>query len=132
MEFQVGQEVLLKVSPIKGVNRVGKKSKLGPRYIVPFTVTRKVGEVAYELQLLPEMSRIHNVFHVSQLKKFYRETDEQTNPPILPLSEVNIEEDLTFPAVPIKVLDTQERLLRRRKIPMVKVLWKGSKGTDES
>ena len=78
------------------------------------------------------MSRIHNVFYVSQLKKFYHETDEQTNTPILPLSEVNIEEDLTFPAVPIKMLDTQERLLRRRKILMVKVLWKGSKGTEES
>ena len=63
--------MILKVSPIKGVNKVGKKSKLSPRYVGPFTITKKIGEVAYKLTLPPEMTRIHNMFHISQLKKFY-------------------------------------------------------------
>ena len=69
---------------------------------------------------------------MSQLKKFYRDSDDKPNPPVVPISEVNLETDLTFPAEPIKILDTQERLLRRKRIPMVRVLWKGPKGTEES
>ena len=114
------------------MTRIGKKRKLGPRYIGPFTIVKKIGEVAYKLALPPSMSRIHDVFHLSQLKKFYRESDDKPNPLIVPVSEVNLEEDLTFPAKPVKVLDTQERLLRWKRIPMVKILWKGHKGTKES
>ena len=102
LQFQVGQEVLLKISPIKGVSRVGNKRKLRPRYVGPFTIMKKIGEVAYKLALPPEMSRIHDVFHVSQLKKFYRDSDDKPNPPVVPISEVNLETDLTFPAEPIK------------------------------
>ena len=120
------------MSPIKGVNQIEKKSKLGPRYVGPFTIMKKIGEVAYKLALPPEMSRIHDVFHVSQLKRFYRDSDDKPNPPIVPISEVNLEEDLTFCAEPVKILDTQERLLRRKKILMVRVIWKGPKGTEES
>ncbi|GJX39830.1 putative reverse transcriptase domain-containing protein [Tanacetum coccineum] len=69
MEFQVGDKVMLKVSPWKGVVRFGKRGKLNPRYVGPFKVLEKVGEVAYKLELPEELSRVHNTFHVSNLKK---------------------------------------------------------------
>ncbi|GJR24613.1 hypothetical protein Tco_0973140 [Tanacetum coccineum] len=70
MEFQVGDKVMLKVSPWKGVMRFGKRGKLNPRYVGPFKVIERVGEVAYKLELPEELSRVHNTFHVSNLKKF--------------------------------------------------------------
>nr|GFC56109.1 putative reverse transcriptase domain-containing protein [Tanacetum cinerariifolium] len=69
MEFQVGDKVMLKVSPWKGVVRFGKRGKLNPRYIGPFKVLKRIGDVAYKLDLLEELSRVHNTFHVSNLKK---------------------------------------------------------------
>nr|GFB64232.1 putative reverse transcriptase domain, ribonuclease H-like domain, aspartic peptidase domain protein [Tanacetum cinerariifolium] len=71
MEFQVGDKILLKVSPWKGVVRFGKRGKLKPRYVRPFKVIARVGSVAYKLELLEELSRVHNTFHVSNLKKCY-------------------------------------------------------------
>ncbi|GKE49373.1 putative reverse transcriptase domain-containing protein, partial [Tanacetum coccineum] len=71
MEFQVRDKVMLKVSPWKGVVRFGKWGKLNPRYVGPFKMLEKVGEVAYKLELLEELSRVHNTFHVSNLKKCY-------------------------------------------------------------
>nr|GFA20259.1 putative reverse transcriptase domain-containing protein [Tanacetum cinerariifolium] len=68
MEFQVGGKVMPKVSPCKGVVRFGKKGKLNPRYVGPFKVLEKVGDVAYKLDLPEELSRVHNTFHVSNLK----------------------------------------------------------------
>ncbi|GJR20539.1 hypothetical protein Tco_0969066 [Tanacetum coccineum] len=72
MEFQVGDKVMLKVSPWKGVVRFGKRGKLNPRYVGPFKVIERVGEVAYKLELPEELSRVHNTFHVSNLKKCKR------------------------------------------------------------
>nr|GFD13853.1 putative reverse transcriptase domain-containing protein [Tanacetum cinerariifolium] len=71
MEFEVGDKVMLKVSPWKGVVRFGKRGKLNPRYVVPFKVLAKVGNVAYRLEFPQELSRVHHTFHVSKLKKFY-------------------------------------------------------------
>ncbi|GKF04085.1 putative reverse transcriptase domain-containing protein, partial [Tanacetum coccineum] len=71
MEFQVGVKVMLKVSPWKGVVRFGKRGKLNPRYVGPFKVLEKVGSIAYKLELPEELSRVHNTFHVSKLKKCY-------------------------------------------------------------
>ncbi|GKB05859.1 putative reverse transcriptase domain-containing protein [Tanacetum coccineum] len=71
MEFQVGDKVMLKVSPWKGVIRFGKRGKLNPRYVGPFKVLEKVGEIAYKLELPEELSRVHNIFHISNLKKCY-------------------------------------------------------------
>ncbi|GJU80700.1 hypothetical protein Tco_1283065 [Tanacetum coccineum] len=71
VEFQVGDKVMLKVSPWKGVVRFGKRGKLNPRYVGPFKVLEKVGEVSYKLELPEELSRVHNTFHVSNLKKCY-------------------------------------------------------------
>ncbi|GKF72595.1 hypothetical protein Tco_0208709, partial [Tanacetum coccineum] len=71
MEFQVEDKVMLKVSPWKGVVRFGKRGKLNPRYVGPFKVLKKVGEVAYKLELPEELSKVHNIFHVSNLKNCY-------------------------------------------------------------
>ncbi|KAL8253272.1 hypothetical protein R6Q59_036965 [Mikania micrantha] len=88
LEFQVGDRVLLKVSPWKGVIRFGKRGKLNPRYIGPFEIT-KGSPVAYELQLPHELSSVHNVFHVSNLKKCL--SDETL---AIPLEEIQINEQL--------------------------------------
>ncbi|GKB28792.1 putative reverse transcriptase domain-containing protein [Tanacetum coccineum] len=89
MEFQVGDKVMLKVSPWKGVVRFGKRGKLNPRYVGPFKVLEKVGEVAYKLELPEELSRVHNTFHVSNLKKCY--ADE---PLAVPLDGLHFDDKL--------------------------------------
>ncbi|GJW15618.1 putative reverse transcriptase domain-containing protein [Tanacetum coccineum] len=89
MEFQVGDKVMLKVSPWKGVVRFGKRGKLNPRYVGPFKVLEKVGEVAYKLELPEELSRVHNTFHVSNLKKCY--ADE---PLAIPLDGLHFDDKL--------------------------------------
>ena len=89
LEFNVGDRVLLEVSPWKGVIRFGKRGKLNPRYVGPFKITKRVGPVAYELELPEELSGVHNVFHVSNLKKFL--ADESL---VVPLEELHIDEQL--------------------------------------
>ncbi|GJY61125.1 putative reverse transcriptase domain-containing protein [Tanacetum coccineum] len=89
MEFQVGDKVMLKVSPWKGVIRFGKRGKLNPRYVGPFKVLEKVGEVAYKLELPEELSRVHNTFHVSNLKKCH--ADE---PLAVPLDGLHLDDKL--------------------------------------
>ncbi|GKA87782.1 putative reverse transcriptase domain-containing protein [Tanacetum coccineum] len=91
MEFQVGDKVMLKVSPWKGVVRFGKRGKLNPRYVGPFKVLEKVGSVAYKLELPQELSRVHNTFHVSNLKKCY--ADE---PLAVPLDGLHFDDKLQF------------------------------------
>ncbi|GJX49394.1 hypothetical protein Tco_0276239 [Tanacetum coccineum] len=91
MEFQVGDKVMLKVSPWKGVVCFGKRGKLNPRYVRPFNVLEKVGEVAYKLELPEELSRVHNTFHVSNLKKCY--ADE---PLSVPLDGLQFDDKLQF------------------------------------
>ncbi|GKC36936.1 putative reverse transcriptase domain-containing protein [Tanacetum coccineum] len=95
MEFQVGDRVMLKVSPWKGVVHFGKRGKLNPRYVGPFKVLEKVGSVAYKLELPQELSRVHNTFHVSNLKKCY--FDE----PLV----VSLEGQLPFVEEPIEIMD---------------------------
>nr|GEW41815.1 putative reverse transcriptase domain-containing protein [Tanacetum cinerariifolium] len=91
MEFEVGDKVLLKVSPWKGVVRFIKRGKLNPRYIGPFKVLAKIGDVAHRLELPQELGRVHHTFHVSNLKKCY--ADE---PLAMPLEGVHIDETLQF------------------------------------
>ncbi|GJR31053.1 putative reverse transcriptase domain-containing protein [Tanacetum coccineum] len=91
MEFQVGDKVMLKVSPWKGVVRFGKRGKLNPRYVGPFKVLKKVGAVAYKLELPQELSRVHNTFHVSNLKKCYSD-----NPLVVPLEGLQVDDKLYF------------------------------------
>ena len=118
LEFQVGDHVFLRVSPRKGVFRFGKKGKLAPRYIGPFEILQRVGEVAYQLALPPQLLGIHDVFHVSLLRKY--ETDVSH---ILDWQELKLQENMKYEERPRKILDVQERVLRNKVIPLVKVLW---------
>ena len=118
VSFFVGDLMFLKVSPIKGVMRFGKKGKLAPRYIGPFEILSRVGEVAYKLVLPPELSRIHPVFHMSILRKYISDPSHVLQPQTVELSE-----DLMYEENPVVIVDRQVCQLRTKDIPMVKVLW---------
>ncbi|GJV39906.1 putative reverse transcriptase domain-containing protein [Tanacetum coccineum] len=125
MEFQVGDKVMLKVSPWKGVVRFGKRGKLNPRYVGPFKVIERVGEVAYKLELPEELSRVHNTFHVSNLKKCH--ADE---PLAVPLDGLNLDDKLHFVEEPVEIVDREVKRLKRSRIPLVKVRWNSKRGPE--
>jgi hypothetical protein len=118
LSFEVGDFVYLKVSPIRGVKRFGVKGKLAPRYISPYQTLAKRGEVAYQLSLPEGLSAVHDVFHVSQLKKCLRVPEEQ-----LPVEGLEVQEDLTYTEKPAQILETADRVTRRKTIRMCKVRW---------
>jgi hypothetical protein len=118
LEFEVGGHVYLRVSPMKGMQRFGVKGNLAPRYIGPFPILEKCGSVAYKLDLLPSLARVHDIFHVSQLRKCLKA------PVDVVLSEVTpLEADLSYPEHPIKVLDQKDRVMRRKTIKFFKIQW---------
>ncbi|GJX76791.1 putative reverse transcriptase domain-containing protein [Tanacetum coccineum] len=125
MEFQVGDKVMLKVSPWKGVVHFGKRGKLNPRYVGPFKVLGKVGEVAYKLELPEELSRVHNTFHVSNLKKCY--ADE---PLAVPLDGLHFDDKLQFVEEPVEIMDREVKRLKQSRIPLVKVRWNSKRGPE--
>jgi hypothetical protein len=116
--FQVGDFVYLKVSPMKGVTHFGIKGKLAPRYVGPFKILAQCGSVAYKVKLSEHLSSIHNVFHVSQLKKCLQVPDK-----VVEVSDVNLELDLTYSEHLVKIVDQQERITRRKTIKFYKVQW---------
>ena len=118
LTFEVGDNVYLKVSPLRGTRRFKVKGKLAPRYIGSFPIIAKRGEVAYQLELPENLSEVHNVFHVSQLKKCLRVPEEQT-----PVEAIALQQDLTYPEHPIKILDVIEKRTRRQTIRLCKVQW---------
>ncbi|WVZ88829.1 hypothetical protein U9M48_035299 [Paspalum notatum var. saurae] len=118
LSFKVDDHVYLKVSPMRGIRRFNVKGKLAPRYIGPFKILEKKGEIAYRLELPPSLSGVHDVFHVSQVKKCLRVPEEQT-----PLEGLEVQEDLTYTEHPIKILDTSERNTRNKKTKMCRVQW---------
>jgi hypothetical protein len=116
LKFEEGDHVYLKVSPLRGNSRFKVKGKLSPRFIGPFRVFRRVGEMAYRLELPDKLSDVHNVFHVSQLKKCLRVPEEQ-----LPMDELSVQGDLTYTEYPVKILDALTRVTRNKVIKMCKV-----------
>jgi hypothetical protein len=126
LQFEVGDFVYLKVSPTKGVQRFGIKGKLAPHYIGPYEIIEACGPVAYKLKLHPKMFAIHNVFHVSQLKKCVRLPTE-----VITELDVEIEPDLSYQELPSKVLDCKERSTRTRSIKMYKIQW-GNHSEEEA
>ncbi|KAF5801008.1 putative nucleotidyltransferase, Ribonuclease H [Helianthus annuus] len=125
LHFEVGEKVLLKVSPWKGVMRFGKKGKLSPRYIGPFEVIERVGSVAYKLNLPEDLNGIHNVFHICNLKKCF--ADESL---VIPHTDVHIDESLKFIEKPLSIEDRQVKKLRRKHVPIVKVKWDARRGPE--
>jgi hypothetical protein len=118
-EFEVGNYVYLKVSPTKGVQRFGVKGKLAPCYIVPYEVTEKFGTVAYRIRLPDRLYAVHDVFHVSQLKKCEQIPEAQ----IIEETNAEIESDLSLAEYPMRVFDQKERQTRRQRVKMYKIQW---------
>ena len=114
----MGGQVLLRVSPTKGVVRFGVSGKLNPRYIGPFSILVRVGSLAYRLQLPDSMADVHPIFHVSMLRKFLRDPDHQ-----IELEPIAVQQDLTLVCRSVRILESSERVMRRRSIKHVKVLW---------
>ncbi|GKF65947.1 hypothetical protein Tco_0192464 [Tanacetum coccineum] len=125
MEFQVRDKVMLKVSSWKGVARFGKRVKLNPRYVGPFKVLGKFGEVAYKLELPEELSRVHNTFHVSNLKKCYA-----NKPLAVPLDGLHFNDKLQFVEEPVEIRDREVKRLNQSRIPLVKVRWNSKRGHE--
>jgi hypothetical protein len=118
LSFEIRDVVYLKVSPTRATRRFRVKDKLAPRYVGPFKIIDRKGEVAYQLELPPQLSDVHDVFHVSQLKKCLRVPEEQ-----LPMEYLDLGGDLTYSERPIKILDSAERVSRSKVIKMCKVQW---------
>ena len=121
--YGIGDRAYLRVSPLSGIKRFGIKGKLAPRFIGPYRVLAHKGEVAYQLELPEALSAVHNVFHVSQLKKCHPEMVDTPLRDTVPLEEVQLENDLTYEEKPVKILETAERITRTKTIRFCKVQW---------
>nr|GEV31846.1 hypothetical protein [Tanacetum cinerariifolium] len=125
LEFSVGDYVLLKVSPWKGVIRFGNKGKLAPRFVKPFEIIEKVGPVAYRLDLPKELNDVHDTFHVSNLKKCLADPTLQ-----VPLDEIRVYAKLNFVEEPVEILERKFKKLKRSRIAIVKVRWNSKRGPE--
>ncbi|GJT11725.1 putative reverse transcriptase domain-containing protein [Tanacetum coccineum] len=125
LEFKVGDKVLLKVSPWKGVMQFGKKGKLVPRYVGPFEILERIGPVAYRLRLPNKLSEVHDTFYVSNLKKCLADANLH-----VPLDEIEVNKTLHFVEKPVEIMDCEVKTLKRSKIPMVKVRLNSKRGLE--
>ncbi|GKB43348.1 hypothetical protein Tco_0888290 [Tanacetum coccineum] len=125
LEFEVGDRVLLKVTPWKGVVRFGKKGKLAPRYVGPFEILERIKLVAYRLSLPEELSSMHDTFQVSNLKKCQADANLHVS-----LNEIKIDKTLRFVEEPVEIMDREVKSLKRSRIPLVKVRWNSKCGPE--
>ena len=119
LEFEVGDHVFLKVMPKRGVVRFGKQGKISPRFIGPFEILERIGTIAYRLTLPPSMSGVHEVFHVSMLRKY---TSDPTH--VVDWGQIEVDTDGTFKEGPVCILDSRDRVLQRKTMRLVRVLWR--------
>ncbi|RVW24790.1 hypothetical protein CK203_080303 [Vitis vinifera] len=118
LEFEVGDHVFLIVSPMKSVMRFGRNGKLGPRFVGPFKILEIVGTLAYKVVLPPSLSKIHNVFHISNLRKYVFDPSH-----IVDLESIQISKDLTYEEVPIQIVDVMDKVLHHAVVKLVKIQW---------
>jgi len=118
LEFEAGDHVFLRVTPTAGIGRAIKSRKLTPRFVGPYQILRRIGVAAYEIALPPHLTNLHNVFHVSQLRKYVADPSH-----VLESDDIQIREDLTVSTGPVRILDSQVKQLRGKEIKTVKVLW---------
>ncbi|KAG8492987.1 hypothetical protein CXB51_010205 [Gossypium anomalum] len=126
IEFAIGDMVFLKVSPWKKILRFGRNGKLSPRFIRPYQVVKRIGPVAYQLELPPELHRIHDVFHVSMLRRYRSDPTH-----VIPVAEIEVQSDLTFEEELVQILDRDVKVLIRKSVLLVKVLWRNH-GKEEA
>ncbi|GKB17283.1 hypothetical protein Tco_0851206, partial [Tanacetum coccineum] len=125
LEFEVGDRVMLKVSPWKGVVFFGKKGKLAPWYVWPFEIIVRIGPVAYRLRLSKELSSVHDMFHVSNLMKCLADASLH-----VPLDEIKVDKTLCFVKEPVEIIDHEIKSLKHSKISLVKVRWNSKRGPE--
>ncbi|KAK6160435.1 hypothetical protein DH2020_003816 [Rehmannia glutinosa] len=127
LEFEVGDEVFLRLSPRKGLINPKKGGKLSPRYVGPYKILQRIGKLAYRLELPAPYAGMHDVFHVSRLKKYQPDPEHiitRDTPPLM--------ENLSYTERPIRIIDQQVRQLRKREIPMVKVVWQNHNRDEDA
>ncbi|GKC86557.1 putative reverse transcriptase domain-containing protein, partial [Tanacetum coccineum] len=123
LEFQVGDRVMLKVSPCKGVIRFGKRRKLNPRYIGPFKILEWIGPVAYKLELPEELSNVYSTLDISNIKKCL--SDESL---VIPIKELRLDDKLNFVEELVEIMDREVKQLKQSRIPIIKVRWNSKRG----
>ncbi|KAL4023207.1 hypothetical protein IC575_016958 [Cucumis melo] len=119
LEFEIGDKVFLKVAPMKGVLRFERRGKLSPRFVGPFEILERIGPVAYRLALPPSLSAVHDVFHISMLRKYVPDPSH-----VVDYEPLEIDENLSYVEQPVEVLAREVKTLRNKQIPLVKVLWR--------
>nr|XP_043629883.1 uncharacterized protein LOC122601183 [Erigeron canadensis] len=125
LEFNVGDHVLLKVSPWKGVVRFVKRGKFGPRYIRPKEIIKRVGKMAYRLKLRQELSDVHDVFHICNLRKCLADPTLH-----IPMNEIQVDKKLNFVEEPVVILEREVKKLKNKRYTIVKVRWHARRGAE--
>ncbi|GJW38246.1 hypothetical protein Tco_0064091 [Tanacetum coccineum] len=116
---------MLKVSRHKGVIRFGKRGKLNPWYIGPFKILKRIGPVAYKLELPEELSNVHSIFHISNLKKCL--SDESL---VIPMKEFRLDDKINFVEEPVEIMDREVKQPKQSRIPIIKVRWNSKRGPE--
>ena len=118
MVYQPGEQAYLRVTPMKGTHHFGIKGKLSPRYIGPFRIVARRGEVAYQLELPPHLSQVHDVFHVSQLRRCFKDPIREVEHDL-----IELQPDLSYQEHPSRILDQSERKTRNKTTKFLKLQW---------